>query len=167
MPKTDFYSNRFKNRTFPVTLLSDHVISDRNIGGLFRVCDAYGIKEFLICGRENKLGRKVRQTSRSAEDVVQHSFYPESVKLVEKLKAKGYYIISLEITDNSIALHEFRLALERDVILVVGDERFGIQEEILNLSDIVVHVEMFGRNSSMNVVQAANAALYEFTRQLL
>ncbi len=40
-------------------------------------------------------------------------------------------------------------------------------ESVLNQTDCVVHIEMFGQNSSMNVVQAANIALYEITKQIM
>ena len=31
----------------------------------------------------------------------------------------------------------------------------------------IIHIDMYGQNSSMNVVQATNIALYEMTKQLL
>ena len=48
----------------------------------------------------------------------------------------------------------------------VGDENFGVSDHILNYSDAVIHIDMFGQNSSMNVVQATSIALYEMTKQL-
>ena len=33
-------------------------------------------------------------------------------------------------------------------------------------NDAVVHINMYGNNSSMNVAQATSIALYEFTKQL-
>ena len=53
------------------------------------------------------------------------------------------------------------------MVLVIGDENFGISESILKQSDAVIHIDMFGHNSSMNVVQATNIALYEITKQLI
>ena len=50
---------------------------------------------------------------------------------------------------------------------MVGDENFGVSDDVLKLSDVVIHIDMFGQNSSMNAVQAANIALYEITKQLL
>ena len=51
--------------------------------------------------------------------------------------------------------------------MIVGDENFGISEAVLKVSDTIIHINMFGQNSSMNVVQATTIALYEITKQLL
>ncbi len=40
------------------------------------------------------------------------------------------------------------------------------QKAILQQVDAIVHINMFGNNSSMNVVQATSIALYEITKQL-
>ncbi|MEJ6791494.1 MAG: adenylyl-sulfate kinase, partial [Lacinutrix sp.] len=50
---------------------------------------------------------------------------------------------------------------------IIGDENFGISESILKQCDTTIHINMFGQNSSMNVVQATNIALYEITKQLI
>ena len=42
-----------------------------------------------------------------------------------------------------------------------------IEEDVLKFSDNVIHINMFGQNSSMNVVQATNIALYEITKQFM
>ena len=51
--------------------------------------------------------------------------------------------------------------------LIVGDENFGVSEAALEGSDTIIHIEMFGKNSSMNMVQATNIALYQTTKQLI
>ena len=50
--------------------------------------------------------------------------------------------------------------------MVVGAERYGISENILNILDDCYHIEMYGQNSSMNVAQATSIALYELTKKL-
>ena len=167
MAKTDYYNSKFESRSFPIIVVSDHVTSDRNIGSLFRVCDAYGVKELIICGGLQGLGRKGRQTSRATEQHVRHHWYDDSIEVVSKLKNKGHHIIGLEITEDSQPLNSYKVPASVPLVLVIGDERYGISEDILSLADDIIHIEMFGHNSSMNVVQATNAALYELTRQLL
>ena len=46
----------------------------------------------------------------------------------------------------------------------IGNERQGVSERILKQVQEVVHIEMFGKNSSMNVAQATAIALYELTK---
>jgi len=161
------YNTNFKNQTFPITLVGDNVTNAPNIGSLFRIADAFGIEKLILCGDNISLGRKMGKTSRSTEKVVCYEFNNDASKVVEDLKSKNYQIISLEITNLSQAVHNFQFSKEKPIALIIGDENFGVSEHILNLSDAIIHIEMFGQNSSMNVVQATNIALYEITKQLL
>ena len=75
-------------------------------------------------------------------------------------------LIALEITDNSIPISELELPENSKIAFLIGDENHGVSASILEKCDAVVHIEMYGQNSSMNVVQATSIALYEFTKKL-
>lgn len=105
------------------------------------------------------------KTSRSTEKYVKYRCEENIQSLVESIKINNNYIIALEISEKSIPLTEFNLKTRQPVALVLGDENFGISEFVLNQADAIVHINMFGNNSSMNVVQAASIALYEITKQ--
>jgi tRNA G18 (ribose-2'-O)-methylase SpoU len=160
-------NTNFKKKSFQVILIAEDVSNAPNIGSLFRISDAFGIEKLIFCGETISFGRKLTKTSRATEKVVAYSFYDSAFEAVISLKNRGYQIISLEITNNSKALHTFKFSKEKPIALIIGDENFGISESVLNASDDVIHIDMYGQNSSMNVVQAANIALYEITKQLL
>ena len=86
--------------------------------------------------------------------------------VIDNLKKNNYYLIALEITETSEVLSEFKLNTEQPIALILGDENFGVSESILEQMDAVVHINMYGNNSSMNVVQATSITLYEITKQL-
>lgn len=161
------YNTSFSKRKFPIILICDNVTNAPNIGSLFRVADAFGIEKLILCGKNIVLGRKITKTSRATEKVADYAIVDSAINVVEDLKNKGYHIISLEITYSSEPIHTFKFSTNKPIVLVVGDENFGISEAILNISDAIIHIDMFGQNSSMNVVQATNIALYEITKQLL
>ncbi|GAA4885408.1 RNA methyltransferase [Flaviramulus aquimarinus] len=161
------YNTDFKKHTFPITLVCDNVTNAPNIGSLFRIADTFGIEKLILCGENIQLGRKITKTSRATEKTVNFEIHNSASGVVENLILKGYKIISLEITDSSKPLHNFNFSKEKPIALIIGDENFGVSEGILNQSNTVIHIDMFGQNSSMNVVQATNIALYEMTRQLL
>lgn len=106
------------------------------------------------------------KTSRATEKTVSYEIHDKTINILKDLKLKSYKIICLEITDTSKPVYSFDFSKEKPIALVVGNENFGISKEILEFSDSVVHIEMYGQNSSMNVVQATNIALYEITKQL-
>lgn len=160
------YNSKFDPHTFPIILVCENVSNASNIGSLFRTADAFGIEKLIFCGTPVPFGRKMAQTSRSTEKYVNFEWHDKAEDLVKEVKALGYQVIALEITDNSTPLTALELSASHPIVLLIGDENFGISEVLLDLSDQILHIEMFGQNSSMNVVQATNIALYEITKQL-
>ena len=158
------YNTTFTSQKFPITVVCDNVTNAPNIGSLFRISDAFGIEQLIFCGSDIPLGRKMTKTSRATEKVVKHRVSASILDTVTELKKDGYVIISLEITNSSQPIHDFKVPKDQKIALVIGDENFGVNEAILGLSDAVIHINMYGQNSSMNVVQATNIALYEFTK---
>ena len=161
------YNTNFKKQSFPITLICDNVTNAPNIGSLFRTADAFGIEKLILCGENIQLGRKMAKTSRATENVVTYAIQKAASEVVDTLKAEGYQIIALEITDGSQPIHKVQFSKDKPIALVIGNENFGVSESILKRTDAVVHIDMFGQNSSMNVTQATNIALYEITKQLL
>ncbi len=161
------YNTNFKKQTFPIILVCDNVTNAPNLGSLFRISDAFGIEKLILCGENITIGRKITKTSRSTEKVVIYEISKSASNVVTDLKNDGHQIISIEITNNSKPIHNFKFSAKKPIVLVIGDENFGVSETILNQSDATIHIDMFGDNSSMNVVHATNIALYEITKQLL
>jgi len=160
------YTTKFNKKTFPITLVCDNVTNAPNIGSLFRIADAFGIEKIIFCGNSIPLGRKMTKTSRATEKVVKYEVFEDVSEVVSNLKAQEYQCIALEITDNSVPINLFQFLNNKPIALIIGDENFGVSKAILEFCEHVLHINMFGQNSSMNVVQATNIALYEITNQL-
>lgn len=166
MNQLTHYNSTFKKQKHPITLVCDNISNAPNIGSLFRIADAFGIEELIFCGENVSLGKRMTKTSRSTEKYVKHKINLNIEATIELLKASNHYIIALEITENSIDLSKFLLHTNQPIVLILGDENFGVSEAILNKCDAILHLNMFGNNSSMNAVQATSIALYEITKQL-
>ena len=167
MKQLTHYNTHFSKQTFPITLVCDNITNAPNIGSLFRTADAFGIEKIIFCGSKIPLGRKMTKTSRATEKVVQFEEKESITETINLLKAENYKIVSLEITSNSQPVNKFKFSKERKMALIIGDENFGVSETVLKDSDAIIHIDMFGLNSSMNVVQATSIALYEITKQTL
>lgn len=157
------YNSKFKAKFFPIVLVADNVIRAANIGGLFRLADAFGVEELILGGSKIELNRKVWNTSRATEKVVHFKQIDDVYNLILDLKSKGCTIVSLEITDQSQCITNFKYKVGQKIVLIIGNERHGITSEILKLSDAIFHINMFGQNSSMNVTQATSIALFNIT----
>ena len=165
MSQLTHYTSNFKKKKHPITLVCDNINNAPNIGSLFRIADAFGVEELIFCGDNIPIGKRMTKTSRSTEKYVSYRIEPNINEVVKSLKS-SHYILSLEITDSSIDLTDFKLETDKPVALVLGDENFGVSDSVLKLSDTILHINMFGNNSSMNVVQATSIALYELVKQL-
>ncbi|MEG0850079.1 MAG: TrmH family RNA methyltransferase [Flavobacterium sp.] len=156
--------NQFERKTFPITLVCDHIYFQQNIGSLFRIGEALGVESIIFLGKDIPLTpRKINKTSRSTHLHVPHTIIEETSDLITFLKENNFEIISLEITSTSKPLKEVQIPKNQKIALIIGNEINGISDELLKISHQIVHINMFGKNSSMNVVQAASIALYEFT----
>lgn len=156
--------NQFERKTFPITLVCDHIYFQQNIGSLFRISEAFGVENIIFLGKDIPLTpRKINKTSRSTHHHVPHTVIEKTDDLVSYLIENDFEIIALEIASTSKPLKEVKIPENKKIALLIGSEIDGISDNLLKISHQIVHINMFGNNSSMNVVQAASIALYEFT----
>ena len=160
------YTSPFKKQKFPITLVCDNVTNAPNIGSLFRIADAFGIEKLILCGEHITIGRKMAKTSRATEKYINYSIESNILDTITTLKKANHKIIAIEITENSNALSMYAFNNQEPLVLIIGDENYGVTDAILKLSDSILHINMYGNNSSMNVTQAASIVLYEITKQL-
>ena len=158
------YNRHLEKTSQQVILVCDHIIKAPNIGSLFRICDAFGVEKLIFCGPNIPLGRRMTKTSRATEKFVPHEIHLDIQEVIKNLRSDGFLIISLEITSDSLPIHNFEFP-NKPIALIIGDENHGVSDNILEMSDDKIHIEMYGQNSSMNVVQAASIALYEISKQ--
>ena len=156
--------NQFERRTFPITLICDHIYFQQNIGSLFRISEAFGVENIIFLGKDIPLTpRKINKTSRSTHLYVPHQIIEETSELITYLLENKFEIIALEITNNSKPLKEIIIPENKKIAVLIGSEINGVSDELLKISNQIVHINMFGKNSSMNVSQATSVILYELT----
>jgi len=168
MPKQlTHYNTKNASELFPIILVCDGVKSPSNIGSLFRLCDALGVSEIVFYDSDiNINSSRLQKTARSTQKRVSYSKTFDIVETLTNYKSEGCLITSLEITDISISVRKFSAKKNQKTILVIGNEQQGISNKVLQISDTIIKIDMFGKNSSMNVVQATSIALYTLINKL-
>lgn len=150
----------------PICYLAHDIDVPMNIGSFFRIADSLGIEKIFLTGKSiTPPNQKITKTSRSTEKYVPFEYEKDPMVVINKLKALGYKIISLEITSQSIDIRQFSSHGEEKICLILGSENSGVSQELLDASDISLHIPMLGYNSSMNVANACSIATYELTRK--
>lgn len=155
--------NTVKNKE--VIVVTENIRTPENVGMLFRISEAFGVKKIFLVGDSPDLNnKKVLRTARNTQKELNITFLEESQLLINSLKKENYTLIGLEQTNTSVNLKEIDFSKDKKIALFIGAERFGIDEKTLENLDTTVHINMFGKNSSINVVNALGICLYEIMR---
>jgi tRNA G18 (ribose-2'-O)-methylase SpoU len=165
--QTTHAQNKFKPKKFPIVLVCDKIRTPENIGMIFRVAESFGVEEIILDKESpSPADRSVKRISRDANKQVKFEVSDNLPGEIEKLKLGNYQVFALEITSDSKPVTQLKIKKEK-IVLVLGAERNGISRQLLELCDEAVHIDMYGNNSSMNVVNALSVALYEITNKFL
>lgn len=166
MEQLNHYTTDFQVQKFPITVVCDEVYFQQNIGSIFRVCEAFGVEKIIFTGENFILSeRKVNKTSRNTHKIVPYEIYLNKTELLSYLQNSKAEIIALEITSESKSIDNIKLN-SKPIVLIIGSEIYGVSKELLSICDQSVHIQMFGKNSSMNVVQSLGISLHELTKKL-
>lgn len=163
----DHSYHRPAGNAFALCYLAHDLDIPANVGNLFRIADALGVGKIYLTGKSAvPPNKKLRRTSRAAEQYVPFRHAADPIPILHELKVGGYRIISLERTSASIDIRDLTIAASDRICLVLGSENTGVSQPLLDLSEQAVHIPMIGQNSSMNVATACAIATFEFTRAL-
>lgn len=133
--------------------------SNVNLSRIARTAACCGLRRMICCGA----ARLIDTIARDAKGSIQIEIHRTLPPVLKKLRGQGYQLVGLEQTSRSRPLFEFRF--QRRTVLVVGNERLGVQDEVLRLLDQTVEIPVYGLPYSHNVATAAAMALYEYCRQ--
>ncbi len=133
--------------------------SNINLSRIVRAASCSGVTKVIACGT----AKVIDKIARDGADAIAVDVHRTLPPVLKQLKRDGYQLVGLEQTTNSQNLHRF--GFERRTALVIGNERTGLDEELLSHLDQVVEIPVYGLPYSYNVATAAAMALYEYCRQ--
>ena len=153
---------------YPISLLLDNIKSPANVGSIFRIADALGVSEIFLCGNTAKPPNdKIRKSSRNTERHVKYSHHLNAETLSRQLLNRGDLLVALEICSDSIDIRRFSQQFygkPAPICLILGSEKHGVDQKLLQLCQHSTHIKMLGHNSSMNVANACAIAVFELSR---
>lgn len=121
-----------------------------NVGSIFRIADALDAAEVVLTGiTPTPPNPTISKVGRNKDQRVPWRAVGRPEAALEDLKAKGYWIAALEITDECRPY--YAVEYPRRVALVLGNEDHGVTRACLSLCDAAVFVPMYGKGRSLNV----------------
>ncbi|MCA9392394.1 TrmH family RNA methyltransferase [candidate division WWE3 bacterium] len=167
-----------------LVVLLENVRSFYNVGSIFRIADGAGVQKLILTGItpypeiENDTRKpwviktadeKLAKTALGAEKSVEFEYVSSAESAVKSLKVKGWQVIILELNEDSADIFSDEIKNElnnvEDLVLIVGNEVHGVSQELLKLSDLVVHIPMCGQKNSLNVSTATAVAVYQLLQK--
>ena len=99
--------------------------SNINLSRIARAASCCGLTE-IICTGPAKLERNIARDGADTIRIVTHRTLPPVLK---GLKQNGVRLVGLEQTTDSVDMHHYKF--HRDTALVIGNERTGLTDDIL------------------------------------
>jgi tRNA G18 (ribose-2'-O)-methylase SpoU len=133
--------------------------SNVNLSRIVRAAGCCGLQRMICCGNAKPIGKIARDAAEAIKVEIHRTLPP----VLKRLRDEGFAIVGLEQTTNAKSIFEF--TFPRRTVLVVGNERTGLEGEVLHLLDHVVEIPVYGMPYAHNAATAAAMALYEYCRQ--
>ncbi|HON56285.1 MAG TPA: RNA methyltransferase [bacterium] len=154
--------NYLKNN---IILALDNIRSPFNVGAFFRIADAAGIAEIILCGftpapDNNKVKRAAMQT----DNFINWRYFKYAEEMLEYLQQKKIAVTAVETTNT--AKNYFDVSFNQSTALIFGNEEFGVNENILARADNIIKIPMFGRKNSLNVAVSAGIILFHILTKI-
>lgn len=157
----------------PLYLILDNVLDTYNIGGLFRLADAVGAQQIILCGQsETPPSSRIHKAAVGTEEWVLWKYFSSAKEALLDLRSKieDLRIVVVEQNKRATSLFDLlnhkSLFLNQPIAIVVGHETEGVSKEALDLADLVVEIPMFGVNKSLNVIVSAGMVVYRIVECL-
>ena len=151
----------------PAVVVLDNVRSQHNVGSAFRTCDAFRVERLCLCGIcAVPPTAEIHKSALGAEFSVDWEYFEQTVDAVKKLKEEGYVIVSVEQTENSTMLQDFHCEEGRKYAFVFGNEVKGVQQEVVDASDLCLEIPQYGTKHSLNVSVTAGIVMYNLSPSL-
>lgn len=148
--------------TRPLHLLLDNIRSLHNVGSIFRTADGAGVDHLYLCGiTPTPDNPRLAKTALGAQASVSWSYHRNGVETAVSLQQSDHHLWAIEHTPTSQSLLAAPPpATDRPLVLVLGNEKAGIDPGLLALCEQAFHLPMRGYKRSLNVAVVAGTAVY-------
>ena len=145
-----------------LTVLVEGVSKPHNLSAILRTCDAAGVFEAnFICNKN--AAQTFNSTAQGSQKWVKLNNHSSSINAAKTLKKKGFKLFGTTLNKKSIDYR--KLDFTKNTCFVLGAEKWGLSEELIEEVDECIYIPMYGMVQSLNVSVAASILLFEAIRQ--
>ena len=149
----------------PFILVLDRITDVRNFGAIARTAECEGVDAILLPSKGSvQVNADAVKTSAGALNRIK-------VCRTDNLKDSLFYIqqcgLRLVVCTEKSKVPLYETNLRGAVAIIMGSEKDGVTQDLINMADISCRIPMKGEIASLNVGVAAGMAMYEKLRQEL
>ena len=146
-------------------VICDELSDPHNLGAIIRSAECAGAHGVIIPKRRSVgLTATVAKSSAGAVEYMKVAKVNNINNAIAELKEKGVWIFGTA-AEGSIPM--YKADLTGPAAIVIGNEGDGMSPLVRKNCDVMVHIPMKGRITSLNASAAASILLYEAVRQRL
>lgn len=151
----------------PIIVILDNIRSLNNIGSVFRTSDAFLVEKIYLCGIcATPPNKEIHKTALGATESVAWEYVEDTLTLVEKLKAENVKVLAIEQAENSTKLDTFHPKKTEKYAIVMGNEVKGVQQEVVNASDMCIEIPQLGTKHSLNISVTTGVVIWDLFQKL-
>ena len=161
-----YHDMNHKRKRHDIIVVGSLIDKAPNLGGLTRTCEIFNIGALTIPNESFLKDIGFQRAAASGEKWTPLlSVPPCTVKeFIISYKKMGYTVIGLEQTQNSIDIRNYKF--HEKTLIVLGNEKEGIPQDIINLIDNCIIIPQYGNIRSLNVHVSAAIMLWECIQSL-
>ena len=146
-------------------VICDELSDPHNLGAIMRSAECAGAHGVIIPKRRSVgLTATVAKASAGAVEYMKVARVTNINHAISELKEKGVWIFGTA-AEGSIPM--YKADLTGPTAIVIGNEGDGMSQLVRKNCDVMVHIPMKGKITSLNASAAASILLYEAVRQRL
>ena len=151
-----------QSKKTPLIIVLDNIRSLNNIGSVFRTSDAFLIEKIYLCGITAQPPHKdIHKTALGSTETVDWEYAENTMEVIETLQHQGVKIASIEQAENAIMLNNFLPVTDTTYAIVFGNEVKGVQQEVVNASDLIIEIPQYGTKHSLNISVSAGVVIWD------
>ena len=156
--------NAVANRTKYMTLLAEDMFHPQNASALVRHCEAFGVQNLHTIQTLCKFNPNV-DIVRGTDKWIDIHHHSSTTEALAHLKSEGYRIIATTPHRESCTPESFDVTKGKFAI-VMGTEKTGISDEVMNAADEFMRIPMCGMVESLNVSACAAIIVYMLSERM-
>ena len=152
-------------KSLPAAIVSINFDFDENLAFLIRSAACYGINKVFVIGSVPSRSL-LNSKSGSLYDYVDIKSFSNPSDFKNYCNDYGYKIVSLELSEYSESIYDYKFSFDKKTAIVLGNETSGVPVDLLINNDSI-YIPMLGPGYCLNASQTGTAVMQEYTRQYL